>query len=627
MKTTLLFLSVFFILSQSLLSQNNTWTHAVFNNTDHGYNNSFDLANGKSFIHTDRYDPPNAYPYAAIIDSTGQEIVSIYPDIINNVGPRWFGINDILYSCRYDNTIQQTLIVKHNTELDTLDTYYKDYPFQKMHKVDNNQIVLIGEFQVELVDVNFNEIWTRSGWPSELPAYDDVEVYGFPINSYDNESNQIVSYRGYEHFDMQNGNILDTSTIDIVRYNINDGTVIDSVRMDLDYNCPYVESEDLLFSNNKIIVPYWRYDSQYQVFRGISIIDENYNIQDLIYGMDDENGNVSGDGTSRRFFQGFNNQLFYYYPTFFSQNAGGDTLYSCDLELNILNQWKPFDNEYQILDVDTVSGGYIFEINDLTENRLKFIRTDFNYNYNTCAGNNTLFEDPFEICLVTVENDLNKVIWQEESNTGNISGYNVYRESTSNSYEFLDFVDIDSLSEYVDLSSTPSTFPHRYKLSYVDSCLRESPLTVSFHETIHLTSNLGTNDEVNLLWNLYTGTSYNTHYIYRGADAQSMELIDSVSSSVTSYTDFNAPTSGSLYYQISITPGSQCTSTKATYSGILSNTKSAYGTVSLEEGFINQNRLLIKIVDMMGRETSFKPNTSLIYVYDDGSTEKVFTIE
>ena len=36
---------------------------------------------------------------------------------------------------------------------------------------------------------------------------------------------------------------------------------------------------------------------------------------------------------------------------------------------------------------------------------------------------------------------------------------------------------------------------------------------------------------------------------------------------------------------------------------------------------------LIQILDMMGRETSFKPNTPLIYVYDDGTTEKVFTIE
>jgi len=36
---------------------------------------------------------------------------------------------------------------------------------------------------------------------------------------------------------------------------------------------------------------------------------------------------------------------------------------------------------------------------------------------------------------------------------------------------------------------------------------------------------------------------------------------------------------------------------------------------------------LIQILDMMGRETTFKPNTPLIYVYDDGSTEKVFSVE
>jgi hypothetical protein len=45
---------------------------------------------------------------------------------------------------------------------------------------------------------------------------------------------------------------------------------------------------------------------------------------------------------------------------------------------------------------------------------------------------------------------------------------------------------------------------------------------------------------------------------------------------------------------------------------------------------INQlttSKNLIKILDMMGRETSFKPNTPLIYVYDDGSIEKVFRVE
>jgi len=38
------------------------------------------------------------------------------------------------------------------------------------------------------------------------------------------------------------------------------------------------------------------------------------------------------------------------------------------------------------------------------------------------------------------------------------------------------------------------------------------------------------------------------------------------------------------------------------------------------------NKELVKILDHMGRETEFKANTPLIYVYSDGTTEKVFTI-
>ena len=49
------------------------------------------------------------------------------------------------------------------------------------------------------------------------------------------------------------------------------------------------------------------------------------------------------------------------------------------------------------------------------------------------------------------------------------------------------------------------------------------------------------------------------------------------------------------------------------------------GTIGINELTTSKN--LIQILDMMGRETSFKPNTPLIYVYDDGSTEKVFSVE
>ena len=39
----------------------------------------------------------------------------------------------------------------------------------------------------------------------------------------------------------------------------------------------------------------------------------------------------------------------------------------------------------------------------------------------------------------------------------------------------------------------------------------------------------------------------------------------------------------------------------------------------------SSSKTLIKTLNIMGRETTFKPNTLLINVYDDGSVEKAFT--
>jgi hypothetical protein len=36
---------------------------------------------------------------------------------------------------------------------------------------------------------------------------------------------------------------------------------------------------------------------------------------------------------------------------------------------------------------------------------------------------------------------------------------------------------------------------------------------------------------------------------------------------------------------------------------------------------------LIKIVDVLGRETPFKPNTPLLYIYDDGTVERKMVIK
>jgi hypothetical protein len=42
--------------------------------------------------------------------------------------------------------------------------------------------------------------------------------------------------------------------------------------------------------------------------------------------------------------------------------------------------------------------------------------------------------------------------------------------------------------------------------------------------------------------------------------------------------------------------------------------------------YAKRPRKLIRIIDLLGRETTFKPNTPLIYQYDDGSVEKVMEV-
>jgi len=45
-----------------------------------------------------------------------------------------------------------------------------------------------------------------------------------------------------------------------------------------------------------------------------------------------------------------------------------------------------------------------------------------------------------------------------------------------------------------------------------------------------------------------------------------------------------------------------------------------WGLEELKAGSVE----LVKVVDLMGRETEDKPNTLLIYIYSDGTAEKVF---
>lgn len=49
--------------------------------------------------------------------------------------------------------------------------------------------------------------------------------------------------------------------------------------------------------------------------------------------------------------------------------------------------------------------------------------------------------------------------------------------------------------------------------------------------------------------------------------------------------------------------------------------------VGISELNSNQPKDLIKIVNLLGQETAYRPNTPLIYIYSDGSTERVMKME
>ncbi len=59
---------------------------------------------------------------------------------------------------------------------------------------------------------------------------------------------------------------------------------------------------------------------------------------------------------------------------------------------------------------------------------------------------------------------------------------------------------------------------------------------------------------------------------------------------------------------------------------IRSTTNTTVGVEELENGLVKVKEL-IKIVDITGRETEDRPNTLLIYIYSDGTAEKVFRVE
>ncbi len=173
-----------------------------------------------------------------------------------------------------------------------------------------------------------------------------------------------------------------------------------------------------------------------------------------------------------------------------------------------------------------------------------------------------------EVCLVTVDSTSTKnlIVWEKPPIQGAIDSFRVYREVSLN-YVYLGGVAYSDLSKFTDntLGANPQITSYKYKISTVDSCGNESPLS-AFHKTIHLTTNAGQFGTVNLIWDNYSGfTSNFSYYILRDTtNTGNFEVIDSVPNSNSTYTDIFAPILNIGNYMIEVLhPSGGCIVTKS----------------------------------------------------------------
>ncbi|MHC1776080.1 MAG: T9SS type A sorting domain-containing protein [Lentimicrobium sp.] len=156
------------------------------------------------------------------------------------------------------------------------------------------------------------------------------------------------------------------------------------------------------------------------------------------------------------------------------------------------------------------------------------------------------------LCLVTVDSltNYNVIVW-EKPVSGLIDDFLVYRETAqANVYEVIDTVGYNEEPLVTDFGSNPAVRPYRYKVGFIDNENRVFPAG-DYHQTIHLTISQGVGGSWNLNWTPYTGFDFSTYKILRKTGTGSYEQITTISSSFSSFTDFDAP-SGDIAYIVAI---------------------------------------------------------------------------
>lgn len=159
-----------------------------------------------------------------------------------------------------------------------------------------------------------------------------------------------------------------------------------------------------------------------------------------------------------------------------------------------------------------------------------------------------------ELCVVTSDEltSQNTILWEDPMvNAGSIVYYKILREGNiSNEFDSIGRVEFAEKNRFEDTEADNRQQAYRYQVVGIDKCGKESTLS-NIHKTIHLTINLGTSNNINLIWDQYNGISYAQVRILRGTSANNLEEFIVLPSTVISFTDQNPP-NGDVFYQIEI---------------------------------------------------------------------------
>jgi hypothetical protein len=228
-------------------------------------------------------------------------------------------------------------------------------------------------------------------------------------------------------------------------------------------------------------------------------------------------------------------------------------------------------NESNMLFVDSIVAS------QYTDSTSSHGLTYYSFSYNNVAGChpdsittfNEIRTSPIlvqRICGVAFDTvqQKNVVMWDKQDNN-QVDHYNIYSDGlVANQSDSIGWVAENAPALFVDMNVYPNTKPISYIVRpvYANGII-PSNLSLGIHTTMHLKATPGWQGKIDLTWNPYVGFGYQKFYLYRGNSLNTMQLFDSVASTIYSYTDFT-PANGANYYQVAVHNPYGCTPDSST---------------------------------------------------------------